>query len=61
MAEQRIQDQKNAEIERARQEVLGREQARRDAEMAKRAKEAARKQASAIASSRRSSMKRPRN
>jgi len=45
LAEQRIQDEKNAEIERARQEVLAREQAKRDAELAKRAKEAARKQA----------------
>jgi hypothetical protein len=45
IAEQRVQDQKKAESDRERQEVLAREQAKRDAELAKRAKEAARKQA----------------
>ena len=45
MAEQRVQDQKKAESDRARQEELAREQAKRDVELAKRAKEAARKQA----------------
>ncbi len=40
-----VQDQKKAESDRARQDVLAREQARRDAELAKRAKETARKQA----------------
>lgn len=45
LAEQRVQDQKKAESDHVRQEELAREQARRDADLAKRAKEAARKQA----------------
>ena len=45
VAEQQLQDQKKAESDRARQEVLAREQARRDAELAKSARETARKQA----------------
>jgi len=45
LAEQRVQDQKKAESDRVRQGELAREQAKRDAELAKRAKETARKQA----------------
>jgi hypothetical protein len=45
LAEQRVVDQKKAEIERERQETLAREQARRGAEQAKRDQVAARKQA----------------
>jgi pilus assembly protein CpaC len=45
LAEQRVQDEKKAESDRVRQEELARVQARRDAELANRAKVAAGKQA----------------
>ena len=45
LAEQRVQDEKKAESDRVRQDELARVQARRDAELAKRAKVAAGKQA----------------